>query len=71
MSPAIPGLRAGTIEEVLPSSMLRIRLEDGTKVVATPTRAAIQKWTKFMPGDRVLVELSPFDPTRGRITARE
>lgn len=51
--------------------MFRIRLEDGTKVVATPTRSATQKWTKFLPGDRVLVELSPFDPTRGRITDRE
>ncbi len=51
--------------------MFRVKLEDGAQVVATPTRSAVQKWTKFMPGDRVLVELSPFDPNRGRITARE
>lgn len=71
MSPTEPTRKSGSILEVLPRSMFRVRLDEGTQVLATPTRAAIQKWTKFLPGDRVLVALSPFDPGRGRIEARE
>ena len=70
MSPTEPVRKTGSILEVLPKSMFRVRLDEGTQVVATPTRSATQKWTKFLPGDRVLVALSPFDPTRGRIESR-
>lgn len=67
---ASPVRATGTILEVLPSALFRIRLDDGNQVLGTPTREAARVWTKFSPGDRVSVELSPFAPTRGRITAR-
>lgn len=70
MSPSESVRKTGSILEVLPKSMFRVRLDEGTQVVATPTRSAVQKWTKFLPGDRVIVALSPFDPTRGRIESR-
>jgi translation initiation factor IF-1 len=50
--------------------MFRVKLDSGIQVLATPTRSASQVWTKFITGDRVEVELSPYDPSRGRITAR-
>lgn len=70
MSPTEADRKVGAILESLPNSMYRIRLEDGGQVVATPTRTAMRRWTRFIPGDRVEVALSPFDPTRARIEAR-
>lgn len=71
MSPREPGREAGTILESLPKSLYRIRLDDGSQVVGTPTRAAARQWTRFLPGDRVTVTRSPYDPTRARIETRE
>ena len=60
----------GTIEEVLPRALYRVRLDDGAKVTASASAKAKQVTVKLLPGDEVLVEISPYDPTRGRIKER-
>jgi translation initiation factor IF-1 len=60
----------GKVEEALPRGLYAVRSDDGRRIVATLSAAARRVTVKVIPGDRVLVELSPFDPTRGRITAR-
>ncbi len=60
----------GTVEETLPKSLFRVRLDDGRTVRATLSTQAKRVTVKVLPGDRVELTLSPYDPTRGRITAR-
>ena len=60
----------GTIEEVLPRALYRVRLDDGAKVTASVSAKARQVTVKLLPGDDVMVEISPYDPTRGRIKER-
>jgi translation initiation factor IF-1 len=52
----------GTVVEPLPNAMFRVELENGHKVLA--------HYIRILPGDKVVVELSPYDLTRGRITYR-
>ncbi len=60
----------GVIEAVLPRALYRVRLDDGAEITAALASKARQVTVKLMPGDDVLVELSPYDPTRGRIKER-
>ncbi|MEZ4335213.1 MAG: translation initiation factor IF-1 [Sandaracinaceae bacterium] len=60
----------GIIDEALPSGLFKVRLEDGRKIRATLSTRAKRVLVKVLPGDRVLVELSPFDPSRGRINGK-
>ncbi len=60
----------GTIEAVLPRALYRVRLDDGEQVTASVSSKARQVTVKLLPGDGVTVELSPYDPTRGRIKER-
>jgi translation initiation factor IF-1 len=60
----------GIIDEALPKGLYRVRLEDGRQVRATLGTHARRVMIKVLPGDRVLVELSTFDPSRGRINGR-
>ncbi len=60
----------GTIEEVLPRALYRVKLDDGERVTASVSTQARQVTVKLLPGDGVLVEISPYDPTRGRIKER-
>ena len=60
----------GTIEEALPSALFRVKLDDGRKVVAGVSTEARRTLIKVQPGDRVEVAVSPFDPTRGKITGQ-
>jgi translation initiation factor IF-1 len=60
----------GTIEEVLPRALYRVRLDGGAQVTASVSSKARQVTVKLLPGDGVTVEISPYDPTRGRITER-
>ena len=62
--------RAGTILEALPNAAYRVALEDGSRVVAHVPAKERMHLVRLIPGDRVLVVLSPYDPTRGRITDR-
>jgi len=62
--------KEGVVEEKLPQGLFRIRLKDGSKVTASLGGAARQTTVRVIPGDRVLIDVSPIDPTRGRIKAR-
>jgi translation initiation factor IF-1 len=60
----------GTIEAVLPRALYRVRLDDGEEVTASVSAKTRQVTVKLLPGDGVMVEVSPYDPTRGRIKER-
>ena len=60
----------GTIEEVLPATTFRVTLENGHTILATLGGRLRQHNIRISLGDRVEVELSPYDLTRGRITYR-
>jgi translation initiation factor IF-1 len=57
----------GTIESVLPRALYRVRLDDGEEITASVSTKARQVTVQFLPGDGVMVEISAYDPTRGRI----
>lgn len=60
----------GTIIEALPNAMFRVELESGHKVLAHISGKMRMHFIRILPGDKVKVELSPYDLTRGRITYR-
>jgi translation initiation factor IF-1 len=60
----------GTVVEPLPNAMFRVELENGPKVLAHVSGKMRMNFIRILPGDRVKVELSPYDLTRGRITYR-
>jgi translation initiation factor IF-1 len=60
----------GTISEALPNAMFRVELTNGHKVLATISGKMRQNYIRIIPEDRVVVELSPYDLTRGRIVYR-
>jgi len=60
----------GTIVESLPNAMFRVGLENGHRVLAHVSGKMRMNFIKILPGDKVKVELSPYDLTRGRITYR-
>lgn len=60
----------GKVLEPLPNAMFRIELDNGHKVLAHISGKMRQHYIKILPEDRVVVELSPYDLTRGRITYR-
>ncbi|HMK65477.1 MAG TPA: translation initiation factor IF-1 [Thermodesulfobacteriota bacterium] len=60
----------GTVYETLPNAMFRVKLENGHKVLAHISGKMRMHFIKILPGDRVKVELSPYDFSRGRITYR-
>lgn len=60
----------GTVIEPLPSAMFRVELENGHKVLAYICGKMRMHYIKILPGDKVKVELSPYDLSRGRITYR-
>ena len=60
----------GTVTEILPSGLYRIRLDDGPLVVAHAARTVDRNFVRVLVGDRVTVELSPIDGGRGRIVRK-
>ncbi len=60
----------GTVMEALPNAMFRVELANGHEVLAHISGKIRMHFIKILPGDRVLVELSEYDLTRGRITYR-
>ncbi|TET15982.1 MAG: translation initiation factor IF-1 [Actinobacteria bacterium] len=61
----------GTILEALPNAMFRVELDNGHKVLAHISGKMRMHYIKILPGDRVKVEISPYDLNRGRITFRK
>jgi translation initiation factor IF-1 len=60
----------GTIIETLPNAMFQVELENGHKVLAYVSGKMRMHFIKILPGDKVTVQISPYDLTRGRITYR-
>jgi len=60
----------GTVIESLPNATFRVELANGHKVLAHISGKMRQHYIRILPEDKVLVELSPYDLTRGRITYR-
>ena len=60
----------GTVVEALPNAMFQVELENGHRVLAHISGKLRMNFIRILPGDRVTLELSPYDLTRGRITWR-
>ena len=61
----------GTVVESLPNAMFRVELDNGHKILAYISGKMRMHYIKILPGDKVKIELSPYDLARGRITYRE
>ena len=59
-----------TVEEALPSAMFRVVLENGHKVLAHVSGRMRMHFIRILPGDKVTIEMSPYDLTKGRIVYR-
>lgn len=60
----------GTVTEALPNASFKVELANGHEVLAYASGRMRRFFIRILPGDRVLVELSPYDLTRGRVTYR-
>jgi translation initiation factor IF-1 len=60
----------GTVTETLPNAMFNVELDNGHRVLAHISGKMRMHYIRILPGDRVLVELSPYDLTRGRVVYR-
>ncbi len=60
----------GTVVETLPNAMFRVELENGHRILAHISGKMRMHFIRILPGDKVTVELSPYDLTRGRIIYR-
>ncbi|MDX1972742.1 MAG: translation initiation factor IF-1 [Candidatus Sumerlaeia bacterium] len=60
----------GVVSETLPNAVFRVDLENGLKVLAHISGKMRMHYIRILPGDKVTVELSPYDLTKGRITYR-
>ena len=60
----------GTIREALSNAMFRVELENGHEIIAHISGKMRMHYIKMLPGDRVKLEMSPYDLTKGRITYR-
>ena len=60
----------GTISETLPNAMFRVNLESGHEILAHISGKMRMNFIKILPGDKVKIEMSPYDLTRGRIIYR-
>ena len=61
----------GTVVEKLPNAMFKVELENGHQVLAHISGKLRTNFIKILPGDKVTVEMSPYDLTKGRITWRD
>lgn len=62
--------KEGMVEEALPSTLFRVRLDEGALILAHLAGRLRLHFIRVLPGDRVRVELSPYDETKGRIVHR-
>ena len=60
----------GTVTETLPNAMFKVELENGVEILAHVSGKIRVNYIRILPGDRVKVEMSPYDLTKGRITYR-
>ena len=62
--------KEGIVEEALPSTLFKVKLDDGSEIMAHLAGKLRVNYIRILPGDRVRVELSPYDLTKGRIIHR-
>lgn len=62
--------KIGTVTQALPNTMFRVLLEEGTEVLAHLSGKMRMYRISIMPGDKVKIEMTPYDPSKGRITYR-
>lgn len=60
----------GKVKETMPNAMFKVELENGHEILAHVSGKIRMHYIKILPGDRVMVEMSPYDLTKGRITYR-
>ena len=60
----------GTVTEALPNAMFKVKLENGHEILCHISGKLRMNFIRILPGDKVTIELSPYDLTRGRITWR-
>ncbi|MBU6081175.1 MULTISPECIES: translation initiation factor IF-1 [Allobacillus] len=60
----------GTVQETLPNAMFKVELENGHQILAHVSGKIRMHYIRILPGDKVTVEMSPYDLSRGRITYR-
>lgn len=60
----------GIVEDTLPNAMFKVKLQNGHVIMAHVSGKIRMHYIRILPGDRVTVEISPYDLTRGRITFR-
>lgn len=60
----------GTVTETLPNAMFRVQVDSGHRILAHISGKMRMHFIRILPGDKVTVEMSPYDLTRGRITYR-
>ena len=60
----------GTVTDALPNAIFKVKLENGHEILAHISGKLRMNYIRILPGDKVTVELSPYDLTRGRITWR-
>ena len=61
---------SAVVEEALPQGLYRVRCDDGHVVLASMASVTKQVMVRVLPGDRVMIEVSPLDPSRGRLMRR-
>ncbi len=61
---------SGVVKETLPNAMFTVELENGAAILAHVSGKIRKNFIRILPGDRVTVEMSPYDLTKGRITYR-
>lgn len=60
----------GVVRETLPNAMFKVKIEGGSEVLAHVSGKMRMNYIRILPGDKVVIELSPYDLTRGRIIRR-
>jgi len=61
----------GVVEEALPNTQFRVKLDSGLEILAYVSGKMRMHYIRILPGDRVVVEITPYDPTKGRIIYRK
>ena len=61
----------GVVKDKLPNAMFKVELENGHQILATISGKLRMNYIRILPGDRVTLEMSPYDLTKGRITWRD
>jgi translation initiation factor IF-1 len=62
--------KEGVVKEALPNTLFRVELDDGSTVLCHLSGKMRLHFIKILPGDRVRIEMTPYDPTKGRIIYR-